>query len=341
MNPRSTTACLFTAAAVFAVLLTVWRLARPTMNPRAEHPNQTDSTSLWLAPDRLPLTVVGDLSTARTVVIGDSRAMNGVRRDLLDGAGLGPSCVVWRGAADLMDLMSVIDTDRVELLIVALSPLSVSPYENKIMQEICRSRAPVFEAGEHSAARIFEWVREERQHLLGEDFPAASIDPTLAMLQRSYKSDAAAMTFPGKVDLTLARGLRDLRFDLCMPLKTGLWNRSWLPLKKPRRSNGTYRKQLSSERYRTTFDVSADAIARRMGELSQGVELIAVRIPIDPILRGIENRAVAPIRIAQIASKAKVTFVDFGTSPHTNDGSHLNAVGSVAWTEELIAELSD
>ena len=341
MKARSTTTCFVATAAVFCVLLTAWKLVRPTMNPRAEHPNQTDSTSLWLAPDRLPLAVVGNLDVARTVVIGDSRAMNGVRRDLLDDAGLGPSCVVWRGAADLMDLMSVIDTDRVELLIVALSPLSVSPYENKIMQEICRSRAPVFEAGEHSAATLFEWARDEKQHLLEREFPATTIDAVLAQLHRSYASEAKAMTRTGEIDLTLMRWLRDLRFNYCMPMKTGPWNRSWFPLKKERRSNGTYSKELTTERYQKAFAGSVDSIARRMRELDQEIDLVAVRMPIAQALRKVEDRAVPPEQIARIASKANVKFLDFGTSPHTSDGSHLNAVGSATWTAELIAELSE
>ncbi len=339
MRRRSTLTCALATAGVFAVLLMMWRSVSASITPRAEHPSQLDSTTLWIGPGRLPLTVIGDLDAARTVVIGDSRTMNGVRRELLDDAGFGPSCVIWRGGADLLDIMGVIDTDQIELLVVALSPISVSPYENRIMQEVVRKPAPIFEPGQHTRAAIFGWMRDEKEHLLKNKFPAATIDPLLATLKRAYDDESAAFTKAGAIDRGLMRILRGTRTEVCEPLKTGIWQKSWFPVQNEKKSNNVYRRQLTTERYKEAFQASADAISSRMRELSQSLDLVTVRLPISRTLRRVEDLAVAPERVSEMASNAGVPFFDFGTSPHTSDGSHLNTVGSEEWTRELIETL--
>ena len=249
MKQRGLLTCSLVTASVFTALLLVWRSVTPLVTPASQHPSQLIGSILWIAPEIVPFTAVGDVDSARTVVIGDSRVMNGVRREILNDAGLGPSCVLWRGGADLLTALSLVDPTQVDTLVAALSPLSVSPFKNRIMHEIVRKKAPVFAPGQHSRSEIHEWVQSETKHLLAKKFPRVAIDLVLDKLRRAYFEESATMTPTGRFDTSLDRMFADFRFNLCMPLQTGRWNRSWLPVSNARKSNVTYERQLSTERY--------------------------------------------------------------------------------------------
>ncbi len=333
-------ALLSVTAASFTGIYAVAAPLIESQTPASQHPDQRGGLDQWIAHGQMPLTINGSFEGAELIITGDSRVRNAIHRRPIDEAGLGPCCTVWRGGADLNQLLDHLLDLPPKRVVVCLSPLSVRPMTNKLIDEIVKVRPPALDPRNATDRDVYEWAQAERERLTGLGFRPRVIEGDLMTFRRKHHSAREQLTrLPRAADAALELAVSRWRFRYVTPLRTVHWKLSWDAPYKPNRSNGGYRIHLKSKEYQEQYPGLADAVTEKLRRLATTTDVYAVRLPITPALRRVEDAHVPPARIEAIAREAGVPFRDYGTTPHSNDGSHLNVRGTREFTASLIDDL--
>lgn len=195
-----------------------------------------------------------------------------------------------------------------------------------------------------SGAQLLELLPELRA------FPArrvlVSLSPLSIYAERNPEFDEILARIKGmsteKIDFLLDEWLDARRRAATCVVGTKTWGQSWFYEPNPARSNAVYVKRLreATRKQRSTATYELFEVMR--GLVSDGWQLVCVRLPLSPQLLRIEEAAFPSSLFVQLCDKLGVPFLDYSLSDYaTHDGTHLAAGDAARFSADLAAEIRD
>jgi len=333
------------ALAIAALVLGVWSHAGAHLPPVGGLEDVSGERLLWIGPGVGPVGAGGDLEQADVLVVGDSRVGHGVHLSIASELGVGRVASIWGSGTELLGNLDALRSLAPRRLVVGLSPFGLVGHRDGAVPELSRERHPAFDPA-RPPRDVRAWAAGIRAELAAAGRAPETFEGALAWWVTSHRLARAALQRqrlgfdPQGFDQRLGHRVdraRALRFGVVQPSQ---WEWGWAPPHDTRRSDEAYRTALAPEGAPQRGAARA-ALAERLSELTAaGWEVAAVRLPIDPGLRALEDAAGVGTELAELVAHAGVPYLDLGAwSDATTDGSHLHWRGADKATRALCAWL--
>ncbi|MEM6566822.1 MAG: hypothetical protein AAF957_00330 [Planctomycetota bacterium] len=335
------------AAFAFLVPVGLWRSLGDTVPPAQRLPLTSSERLAWIRPGVGPAYLFGDAAEDDVLFVGDSRVGAAMVTSRFRRARIGDASVLWSGGVGLVDVLDGAADLACRRIVVAVSPLSLAPLENEVMQGLLSERVPPYDPT-RTVGEVLRWSAGVRAAGVESGEWGPVHDASLGLLVRSHRDRREReRQWTHSFEHALRGHVEFPRIALLHPVYTRRWHASWLRPLDPRASDNRYRHFLSGPavaRRREAGRVASIEAARRLVE--SGREVAFVRLPIDAGLRAIEDASVEPGVLASIAEEVGGPYLDLGSRGGdpawgTGDGSHLVVRDALRATDAVGAWLRD
>jgi hypothetical protein len=168
--------------------------------------------------------------------------------------------------------------------------------------------------------------------------PLSVYSATAAEFQTSFWAERSP--FMRRVDANLSSALLELRVRCLDLVASDLWRRGWDFPFNPKRNSASYKRQLREET-RAQRGIEFALLEQSLRSLvSEGIEVICVRLPISRELMGVEQSDRRLRVYGQMCARVGVPYLDYSLEDYvTYDGSHLARDEAERLSRALVADL--
>lgn len=332
------------AALVCALALVAWQRAPRERWPTSGLEAVVGERLLWIGPGIGACWCTFGIERADVVIVGDSRVPHAVHQSIASSLGIGSVAIAWGHGARTVDLLQPLLADPApRTVVLALTPLGLVGRPNPPIVESLRELHPACDP-ESPPYLVERWVESELPHLLEAGFDPEYAAATMDWWTAQHRRSRAAWLRSRRVfdtaglDLWLGHMADRTRSLWLDPIEPFEWQGGWGSVPDPHLSERPYEQDLSPRRAKARH-AGAVALIRAIRELQvRGWRVLAVRLPVEPGMRAIEDDAGGGAELDAICDATGVPYLDFGAQAGvTLDGSHLNWRAADETTRRLAA----
>lgn len=327
--------------ALFAVLLAAWSAIVDPFLPEQPRRMRDVPPVVWSGEDFAVFIPEGDLERADLLCVGDSRVQSGVLAGAFEDAGFGETALLWGPGAQSEKLLRYARTRGPRRIVLAVSPAAVhGKRERDEARNLLEFGPGPFDTAELEAetARFRELARRAlvaAERDLGEE--AAILGNWWRLHQHAVEEPTPAQ----RVDAALSEAWREFRADHLQTLTGSTFGESWFHPLDPTAEVEVYERGLR----RSTREERSDSLARLcrlVAELrADGVEFVAVRLPISPQLLAVEEAGLPAAEFEDAFRELGVPYLDYSRADYTTtDGSHLTDRSARRFSHRLAREVA-
>ncbi|MEZ6014652.1 MAG: hypothetical protein R3F49_06040 [Planctomycetota bacterium] len=317
-----------------------------TVAPHGLEPFQGEQM-IWVGPGIGPVGVGGDIAASDILVVGDSRVGHGFHLSIANRFGLGRFGTIWGGGTETaFALLPLMDMPP-RAVVVCLSPLGLIGPQNDKFKTLLREPHPGYDATASPRA-VREWAAREVQVLTAEGLSEAEAGAAIdwwvkrqrlarhRWLAEQRWFDTVALDKTWSYELDRWRALR------LQTIEPTAWQQAWFKRPNFNVSSAVYRQATNASKAEVQR-AAAKSIVGRLGELkARGWKIACVRLPVEPVLRKIEDESGTGALLASIPAMTALPYLDLGSwDGATLDGSHLAWPGADRATRAILRWLRD
>ena len=322
--------------------LFAWRIGNSSALPSGRFDHTEHQRNWWIGSKLGPAWQSASAQSAEFIFAGDSRVKSGIDLPLIESFGIRSAAKIWRAGGRTADLLRpLLDWERPRALVVSLTPLGFVGLPNKVVAETLR--APHLACDPTvSPWRVALWAETEQVHLVEQGFEPLLAEKTMEWwigrhhgMRVDYRADQRLVNTL-RIDQDL-NAFVDMHRSLWLhPIEPSTWAKAWWRKDKHGKSDSLYKSALTAGKKAALEEGYQDLEKVLGGLLERGWRIAAVRMPLEPGLRKVEDDCVAGGWLDQLVEDLEIPYRDMGTWPNaTLDGSHLHMDGAAKASEEV------
>ena len=327
-------------ASCYAALVLSWQLnIEPLLPPRAFDSSEFNGPIVWVEPHGAFLTQ-GDVRTAETLAIGDSRARSAFLLPEMSQNGFGECAVLWGPAVKLSALLPAARSFPARRLVVCLSVLSLDVPTKGVVALFERGEAPPITQGASDQAED-EWEQKRIEEFVSAGMKQERAERLVEGWVAVYRESILRFGWtPAGIDERLSIWLDAWRISWIQGVPAGAWKSSWVQVFDETLSNDEYRKRLkfwTEAEFKETKSIVTEQLR---GLREDGWEITCVRLPISSSMHELESQYIRDEDFEEICRESGVPYLDYSRRAFaTVDGSHVIQADAANFARELAADL--
>jgi len=317
--------------AVCALALLGWKQVTADRWPTSDLEAVVGERLLWIGPGLGAYWCTLGMEQADVVIVGDSRVAHGIHQSIASQLGIGKVAIAWGHAARMLDLLQpLLEEPNPRTVVLSLTPLGLVGRPNPPIVESLREFHPACDPTSPPYL-VKQWTETELPHLVEMGFDPTYAAGTMRWWIAQHRRSRAAFLRSKRffdsagLDLRLSHMADRARSLWLNPIEPFEWQDGWWRAPNPHAGDAYYHEALAP----------AGALARHEGALAliqaieqlkaRGWEVLAIRMPVEPGIREIEDANGGEAELNSIWQATGIPFLDFGVEVNTTtDGSHLN-----------------